>query len=1587
MTLPHFRKPVRLGLPSRRSSRSLNFESLENRLVLATVPAGFTDTQVYSGASVTAIQFDDTGRGWVGFDDGRIGIMENDVMVERNAFDLNAETMTDLGLLGFELDKDFETNGYIYVGYAADDAEPNAKFSRLQVDLTTGNTILQDSETVLLELPNFTELGNPTSHIVGAIHHAADGTLYLQVGDSQLRAPSQDLNSPLGKVLRINTDGTPASDNPYYDASDGLDWVDYVWASGLRNPFAGDIDPVTGRYFISDVGSDNWEEINDATLPGLNFGWPEEEGPSGNVSFTDPFYAYTHDNGCAITGGTFYNGVAQQFPAEYEGLYFFSEFCEGEIRVIDPDNPANVAVFATDIISPLNIAFSPDGSMYYIAYNDEAIHKVQYTLDSPPTILQQPADVLVSVDGEASFTASVGGTSPFTYQWQVDAGSGFSDIPGAEAAELMLENLTLAEDGNQYRVIVSNAFDTVTSDAATLTVTTDQPPVLSMTLVSTSGSTYRGGDTLTFSGVADDAEDGILPPESLSWKVDFHHNVHTHPVIDSLEGVSSSQIVVPTTGETDPDVWFRVYLTATDSSGLESTTFLEIFPELSDFSVEATGPVDTLFVDSQTEANPVAKTGVEGVRRTLSVSESEATSTGTAYFLQWVDGSTSRVRSITTPMDDTAYVALYGVTAADTQSEFLSDMTPVGTPINGWGPIELDMSNGGQQAGDGTTIRINGVSYEKGLGVHADSEVIYDLNSEYEIFSADIGLNAGPRDTGELIFEVYGDDALLFSSGIMTGNSATQSINVDVAGVDQLRLVVDGNGSINHDTANWADARVTKILSTFDYVSDLTPVGTPINGWGPIEIDMSTGGQGQGDGGTLKLNGVNYEKGLGVHADSEVVYALDGNYSRFTADIGLNAGPRETGEVIFEVYGDDELLFSSGIMTGNSATQSVDVDVTGYDQLRLVVDGNGSINHDTANWADAKLSRTPSEKQYLSDLPTVGTPINGWGPIELDMSNGGQAQGDGGTLKLNGVNYEKGLGVHANSEVIYALNGTYSRFVSDIGLNAGPRETGEVIFEVYGDDQLLFSSGVMTGSSATQTVDIDMTGIDELRLVVDSNGSINHDTANWADAHLLGVSSGGVDGIRGITVTSNGLLLKMLPYEGADATLDAVLDEDDINAVVEGWGQQPVDGSFEEWITAGDFNLDGVTDEFDWEILNAKWLETYGVSLDIADFFTEQTVFLSDLTPLVVTADESVSLSTTELDTRNEAAEIETNAADLVAQPELVFDLSDEDYQRLLTVVDPPATGEVVYEIYGDGALLYSSGVMTAGFSPSQNVSVDVVGIDQLRLVVVGSDAAAEDSAVWVQARLNWLSPKQILLGDFDSNGTINGFDFLAWQRGFGSSSPLAGKGDGDADFDGDVDADDLTLWQDAYGSSVVVDPQAPASSEPLSPSIEQVSLEVAPTDANDVGVLSVASIPVASTLPLSVTVEAYLAEVSSPAGRATSTDRLSGFLDLATMEQLFSTGSLAERPVGLLPRLDSKDLGEYDSSILSEEGPILAIEPYESSIRLYDEVFASGEIDSSSRADRLMSCAFESLENILRQHGSLDGEATLEELFRTDKF
>ena len=119
------------------------------------------------------------------------------------------------------------------------------------------------------------------------------------------------------------------------------------------------------------------------------------------------------------------------------------------------------------------------------------------------------------------------------------------------------------------------------------------------------------------------------------------------------------------------------------------------------------------------------------------------------------------------------------------------------------------------------------------------------------------------------------------------------------------------------------------------------------------------------------------------------------------------------------------------------------------------------------------------------------------------MSNGGVAAGDGNTLTLNGQTYEKGVGVNAISQIHYNMAAECTRFISDVGVDDEVGTSGSVLFRVVADGSVLFNSGVMTGSSATQNVDVDVTGRSLIKLQVSHGGDgTTNDHADWAAARF-----------------------------------------------------------------------------------------------------------------------------------------------------------------------------------------------------------------------------------------------------------------------------------------------------------------------------------------------------------------------------------------------------------------------------------------------------------------------------------------------------
>ncbi|MDQ3064904.1 MAG: NPCBM/NEW2 domain-containing protein [bacterium] len=155
---------------------------------------------------------------------------------------------------------------------------------------------------------------------------------------------------------------------------------------------------------------------------------------------------------------------------------------------------------------------------------------------------------------------------------------------------------------------------------------------------------------------------------------------------------------------------------------------------------------------------------------------------------------------------------------------YISDLNWL-SATTGYGSIRKDLS------ASGSPLRINGVTYAKGIGTHAESVITYDLAGKYTKFVSNVGINT--LASGTVTYEVWADGVKLFGSSILDSLSRASSIIVDVTGKSQLRLVVTAAGDgITADAADWADARLFPVVTTTpsDTSAPTVSLTSPSNG-------------------------------------------------------------------------------------------------------------------------------------------------------------------------------------------------------------------------------------------------------------------------------------------------------------------------------------------------------------------------------------------------------------------------------------------------------------------------------------------------------------------------------------------------------------------------------------------------------------------------------------------------------------------------------------------------------------------------------------------------------------------------------------
>jgi glucose/arabinose dehydrogenase/PKD repeat protein len=654
----------------------------------------FENTLVAAVPFPTAFAFTPDGRLLITTKNGQVYVYTNQSLREP-ALDLGNKVCSDgeRGILGVAVDPEFGTNRFIYLYYTFNKSGVcEARTEQIPVNrvsrFTLSDTLDPQSEVVLIDnVPSYAN-----NHNAGDLHFGNDGYLYISIGDSgcdptgatgcaEANAIARTNYHLLGKILRITRDGNIPADNPFLGPSTarcnltGSTTPDKtcqeIYATGLRNPFRMAFDPnsTATRFFINDVGQGVWEEIN-LGQAGADYGWNLREGNCATNSDTNcappppniinPVFAYKHglnpepspfQNCNSITAGAFIPN--DLWPSNYNDTYLFTDYVCGRMFALNPSSEASL--FAENLGAVIHMGFGPfeeSQALYYATFEEGGqLRRIAYVgaNNRAPQAKATASPSFGGVPLETTLDASAS-TDPdgdaLSYTWQ------FGD--GSQGTGKSVKH-TYTKAG-KYDVVLTVRDDKGASSSQTLRVDAgNTPPTLTL-LSPTPSARFAVGETITLSAKADDAEEGELPGERISWQVWLRHDDHAHPYVPLTFGRTLElPMAAPENLAATNTSYLLVHLTATDATGLSTRQEFKLEPRLVEVTFNTQPQGLKLEVNNTVITAPTTLTSWQGYElRVLAPDQAGAT------FQSWSDGGAAS-HIITTPDVSTSYTATFSV--------------------------------------------------------------------------------------------------------------------------------------------------------------------------------------------------------------------------------------------------------------------------------------------------------------------------------------------------------------------------------------------------------------------------------------------------------------------------------------------------------------------------------------------------------------------------------------------------------------------------------------------------------------------------------------------------------------------------------------------------------------------------------------------------------------------------------------------------------------------------------------------------------------------------------------------------------------
>jgi glucose/arabinose dehydrogenase len=312
---------------------------------------------------------------------GKIRVFRDSVLVDEPWLDISDRVSCcgERGLLGLTFHPLFLETRQFFINYT--DLNGDTVIARFEVNPEINQAdSASEMKLMVIEQPY-------ANHNGGGIAFGPDGYLYIALGDGgsggDPQGNSQNTDSLLGKLLRIDINQAEGyaipPDNPYAGGGGAAE----VWASGLRNPWRFSFDRQTGDLFIGDVGQGSWEEIDylpAGSTGGANFGWNYREGSFPYLSeipedeLIDPVAEYGRDMGYSVIGGAVYRGEAL---AELNGIYFYGDYGSGNIWGLLPESDGSwISRMLFQTGSRITSFSEDEGGELYFVTQDGILYKL-----------------------------------------------------------------------------------------------------------------------------------------------------------------------------------------------------------------------------------------------------------------------------------------------------------------------------------------------------------------------------------------------------------------------------------------------------------------------------------------------------------------------------------------------------------------------------------------------------------------------------------------------------------------------------------------------------------------------------------------------------------------------------------------------------------------------------------------------------------------------------------------------------------------------------------------------------------------------------------------------------------------------------------------------------------------------------------------------------------------------------------------------------------------------------------------------------------------------------------------------------------